>query len=167
MSDRKQNYRLRIVPLELRELNAFVAQFHRHHKPVQGHRFSIGVIRTDTNLLVGGCSIGRPVARLTSQKWVCEVTRLVTDGTPNACSALYSAAARAAQNMGYERIQTFILDSETGGSLKAAGWQFDATSPGGQWIHTSGPRRTDQPTCPKQKWSRVLNEPTTIVFGVE
>lgn len=115
MTDRKQNHRLRIVPLELRELNAFVANFHRHHKPVQGHRFSIGVIRTDTNLLVGGCSVGRPVARLTSQKWVCEVTRLVTDGTPNACSALYSAAARAAQNMGYERIQTFILDSETGG----------------------------------------------------
>jgi hypothetical protein len=161
MKDRKQPYRLRIVPLELRELNAFVAQHHRHHKPVQGHRFSIGVIRDDTNLLVGGCSIGRPVARLTSQKWICEVTRLVTDGTPNACSALYSAAARAAQNMGYERIQTFILDSETGGSLKASGWEFESVSPGGAmgaYVRPKTDRSTNLPKAEMVKNVEPANQ---------
>lgn len=157
--------RLFIVPLELKELNRLVDRLHRHHKPVQGHRFSLGCVREDTMQLVGGCSVGRPVARLTDQKWVLEVTRLVTDGTPNACSILYAAAAKTGQTLGYRKIQTFILDSESGGSLKATGWVFEASSPGGQWVHTDGkPRRTDQPTCPKHKWSRILNPERQIDF---
>ena len=83
---------LRIRPLELKELNALVDSLHRHHKPVQGHRFSIGV--EDNGRLVGGASIGRPTARLTDQRTVLEVTRLVTDGTKNACSFLYGLATR-------------------------------------------------------------------------
>ncbi len=85
-----------------------------------------------------------------------EVIRLCTDGTKNACSILYAAAARIGREMGYEKIQTFVLDSEPATTLKAAGWAFEGLSAGGQWVHTSGPRRTDQPTCPKQKWIKVL-----------
>ena len=33
---------LRLVPVSLRDANAFVAAHHRHHKPVAGHKFSIG-----------------------------------------------------------------------------------------------------------------------------
>src|SRR5678815_3290523 len=108
---------MRIVPLELRELNALVAKLHRHHKPVQGHRFSIGV--EHEGKLVGGASVGRPVARMTNQRTVLEVTRLVTDGTKHACSMLYSAAARIGRELGYEKIQTFILAQEPGTSLIA------------------------------------------------
>lgn len=144
--------KLYIVPLELKELNILVVQFHRHHKPVRGHRFSIGVVDADRKLR-GGCSVGRPVARCTNSKQVLEVTRLVTDGCENACSALYAAAARIGKELGYLRIQTFILGSEPGISLKASGWKLDGVSPGGQWKHTDGkPRRTDQPTAPKQRW---------------
>jgi hypothetical protein len=32
--------RLRIVPVELAQANRVVALWHRHHKPVQGHRFN-------------------------------------------------------------------------------------------------------------------------------
>ena len=39
---------LRIVPLELSEANALVKELHRHHFPVVGHRFSIGVINAKT-----------------------------------------------------------------------------------------------------------------------
>ena len=67
---------LRVVPLTLKQLNAFVAMHHRHHKPVQGHRFSLGVMNGGE--LVGACSVGRPVARDFSQYEVAEVTRLVT-----------------------------------------------------------------------------------------
>ena len=42
---------------------------------------------------------------------VVEVTRLCTDGTKNACSFLYGAAARIAKEMGYKQIQTYILES--------------------------------------------------------
>ena len=146
---------MKIRPLELRDLNALVAELHRHHKPVQGHRFSIGI--EHKGKIVGGASVGRPTARMTDQRMVLEVTRLVTDGTKNACSALYSAAARIGKEMGYRRIQTFILDTESGASLKAAGWKFEQESGGGDWTRESKPnRRQDQPQCPKQRWAKEL-----------
>jgi len=146
---------MRIVPLELRDLNALVASLHRHHKPVQGHRFSVGL--EHGGKIVGGASVGRPTARMTNQREVLEVTRLVTDGTKNACSALYSATARIGKEMGYKHIQTFILESETGASLKAAGWTFEKASDGGDWTRESKPnRRQDQPQCPKQRWGKKL-----------
>lgn len=116
---------MRLIHLELREANAFVERLHRHHKPIQGHRFSIGA--TKDGVLVGVAIVGRPVGGANQRIWL-EVTRLCTDGTKNACSFLYGAAARAGRALGYERIQTYILKSEPGVSLKASGWQFDRLS---------------------------------------
>jgi hypothetical protein len=151
---------LRVVPVELSEANALVAQWHRHHQPSQGHRFSLGVVDED-GVWHGACIVGRPVARLAgSPRAVLEVVRLVTDGTRNGCSILYAAAARAGQAMGYERIQTYILDSETGASLRASGWEWEGAAGGGQWKHTDGkPRRTDQPIDVKSRWAKRLNAP--------
>lgn len=147
---------MKIVPLELKDLNALVAALHRHHKPVQGHRFSIGV--EHGGKIVGGVSVGRPTARMTDQRTVLEVTRLVTDGTKNACSALYSAAARVGKELGYASIQTFVLATEPGTSLRAAGWEFAGESDGGDWTRISKPnRRQDQPQGPKHKYVRKLN----------
>jgi hypothetical protein len=164
---------LRIVPLELREANAFVAEHHRHHKPVQGHRFSIGAVDAEGRL-VGAATVGRPVARKTDAKVTVEVTRLVTDGTPNACSFLYSAAARVAKALGYRHIQTFILEEEPGTSLKATGWEFEQSSAGGQWKHPATcqcsqfciegkVRRTDQPLQPKQRWGKKLKRRARVI----
>lgn len=145
---------LEVVHVELAEANAFVAKLHRHHKPVVGHRFSIGVQQAAE--LSGVAIVGRPVARGCDARKVVEVTRLCTDGTKNACSILYAACARAAKELGYRRIQTYILDSEPGTSLLAAGWTLDGHVDGRQWKHTAGPRRTDQPTCDKQRWVKDL-----------
>ena len=146
---------MEIVHLELNALNDLVARLHRHHKPVSGHRFSLGAWHDGA--LVGGCSVGRPVARMTDQIAVVEVTRLVTDGTKNACSALYSAAARAARELGYRKIQTFILSDEPGTSLRAAGWQFDGESAGGKWARDGRPdRRRDQPEASKHRYVKML-----------
>jgi hypothetical protein len=80
---------------------------------------------------------------------------------------LYSAAARAGKDLGYERIQTYILDGvEDGTSLKASGWMHEGTAGGGQWKHTDGKvRRTDQPTSLKQRWARTLNVPQPDVIA--
>ena len=88
-----------------------------------------------------------------------EVVRLVTDGTKNACSCLYSASARSAKELGYEKIQTYILEEESGISLVASGWYLDQEKAGGgQWKHTDGnPRRKDQPIGFKQRWAKQLN----------
>lgn len=82
---------------------------------------------------------------------------MCTDGTPNTCSFLYGACARIAKEMGFDKIQTYILNSENGISLKASGWVCESVSPGGQWKHTDGrPRRTDQPISPKTRWAKVF-----------
>ena len=146
-----------VVPLELVEANAVVARWHRHHKPCTGHRFSIGCV--DANgVLHGVAIIGRPVARNAGHpRDVLEVSRVATDGEPNACSVLYAAAARAARAMGYLRIQTYTLPWEGGASLRGAGWKDEGAAGGGQWKHTDGkPRRTDQPMDVKTRWALEL-----------
>ena len=149
--------RLFVVPLELSEANAFVEQHHRHHFPTQGHRFSIGVVDLD-GILHGACIVGRPVARLAgSPRDVLEVTRLVTDGTKNACSILYAAAARAGRAMGYLRIQTYILDSEPGTSLDAAGWDDEGEAGDSNWDRSPlRPRRGNQPAGRKRRRGKAL-----------
>lgn len=145
---------LTVVPVELKEANQFIAALHRHHQPVIGHRFSLGAI-DENGLLHGVCVVGRPVARLAGKpRDVAEVTRLATDGTQNACSILYAAAARACKAMGFRRIQTYTLPIEGGASLRASGWTCEGAAGGGQWKHTDGkPRRTDQPTDIKTRWA--------------
>ena len=91
---------LEIVPISLAEANKYVEQHHRHHKPVTGHKFSIGL--SDGEKIVGVAIVGRPVARHLDDGWTLEVNRLCTDGTRNACSKLYAAAWRAARSMGYK-----------------------------------------------------------------
>jgi hypothetical protein len=153
----KTQHRLTTRAIELADANAFVAQHHRHHKPCVGHRFSMGAFRED-GTMVGIAIVGRPVARMVCPRTVLEVTRLATDGTPNACSVLYAATARVGKELGYWKIQTYILESEPGTSVKAAGWMCEGEAGGGKWKHTDGkPRREDQPTCKKQRWSRILN----------
>ena len=146
---------LRVIPLTLAHANAAVAQWHRHHKPVVGHRFSLGVVQDRTAELVGAAIVGRPVARGCDPYTTAEITRLVTDGSKNACSILYAACARVAKEMGFDLIQTYILEDESGVTLRAAGWEFAAYTAGGQWSHTDGKsRRTDQPTERKQRWQK-------------
>jgi hypothetical protein len=147
---------LRVKPCELKEANAFVASLHRHHKPVVGHRFSLKTVDAD-GVIHGVAICGRPVARMVSPTKVLEVTRLCTDGTYNSCSILYAAAARAAQAMGYEKIQTYLLESEPATSVKASGWEFESLSAGGEGWQSRPGRRSDQPIEPKQRWGRVLN----------
>lgn len=150
--------KLRRTPLTLKQANALVGRWHRHHQLAIGHRWSVGV--TADGELVGAVIVGRPVARLTPQYDVAEAIRCVTNGTANACSLLYSAAARGAEAMGFREIQTFILASESGVSLIAAGWQEDTdrASRGGTWNRPSRKgRRDDQPQEPKRRFFKVLN----------
>ena len=79
---------LKLKPVSLREANEYVKQRHRHHKPVVGHKFSIGC-EADGEL-VGVVIAGRPVSRYLDDGRTLEVTRLCTNGTKNACSFLYA-----------------------------------------------------------------------------
>jgi len=152
--------KLSLFPLTLKQANGMIELFHRHHKKVQGHRFSIGC-RDELGVCHGAAVTGRAVSHEVDQYNVAEVTRLVSDGTPHICSKLYSACARAADAMGFELIQTTILKDEPGTSLIAAGWHFDHWIKGRDWNCPSrGGRRIDQPMCDKQVWHKHLTNYT-------
>lgn len=155
--------KLKVIPLELRDANAHIEAHHRHHKRVQGHRFSLGVV-DDEGVLRGCAVVGRPTSGLDPSR-ILEVTRLCTDGTPNVCSMLYSAAARAGREMGYERIQTYIFAEETGASLKASGWLYErlAHPSGRHRARSDGQQRNlEFVEIEKTLWAKTLNgsEPT-------
>jgi hypothetical protein len=122
---------LEIVPISFKDACDFVTKHHRHHRKPQGHKYSIAC--SDGQKIVGVVIVGRPVSRHMDNGRTLEVTRLATDGTRNVCSKLYNAAWKAARNMGYTKLITYILQSETGTSLRAAGWQEIGKCGGGSW----------------------------------
>ena len=155
--------RLRTVPITLREANAKVAEWHRHHKPARGHRISTAV--TDANEQVRGVAImSRPVARNIDHRQVIEVVRVATDGCKNACSALYGACCRIAEAAGYAKAITYTLITEPGTSLRAAGWRPVALSGGGSWSRDDRERTDDHPLIPKVRWECRHSDLPSIVL---
>lgn len=141
---------MEIVPITLREANAYVEKHHRHHKPPQGALFAIGISCGET--VCGVAIVGKPVARLNDDNWTAEVTRCCTDGTRNACSMLYRSCWRAARAIGYRRLITYTLSSEGGASLRGAGFKLIGTAGGGSWSRKSRPRVDTHPLQDKLRW---------------
>ena len=130
---------LELVPVSFADACEFVAMWHRHNQPPNGHRFSLGVASGET--LVGVCIVSHPVARHLMDGRTLEVIRTATDGTSNANSMLYAAAWRATKALGYRRLITYTQAEETGGSLRAAGWRIIAERPATKgWNRPSRPR---------------------------
>lgn len=159
---------MKAVPLELKEANSYVERLHRHHAPVHRDKFRFGV-EVD-GVLHGVIQVARPVNRVLDDGDTLEVVRCCTDGTKNACSFLYSRAARIAKEMGYKKIITYILENEDGASLKASGWVKEADNiRGGSWNTPSRPREVEPeqlsifpakpkyPIAKKQRWAKKLN----------
>ena len=160
---------MKAIPLELQEANAFVTEHHRHHEAVYRNKFRIGCA-DDEGVLHGVIQCARPVSRMLDDGKCIEVVRCCSDGTFNVCSFLYSRAARIAKEMGYERIITYILQSEDGTSLKASGWNLDEVNcGGGTWNRPGRPRELlayqlslfdeNKPKYPvekKQRWIKYL-----------
>lgn len=153
---------MEIKPITFREASDFINQHHRHHKATVGHKFSIGLY--DNERLVGVAVCGRPVSRHLDDGITCEINRLCTDGTKNACSMLYGACCRVAKEMGYVKIITYILESENGASLKASNFICDGKAGGTHW---TGKRNRGQniPKEMKTRWVRVLKEEALAKMG--
>ena len=134
---------LKLAPISLEAANEFVKRFHRHHGEVRGHKFSLAALQD--GVLVGVAIVGRPVSRMRDDGYTLEVSRLCTDGTRNACSFLYGAAARAAHALGFRRIGTYILSSENGKSLNAANWRMISKTQGGSWSRRERVRFDEHP----------------------
>jgi len=140
-----------LQPITQREAFAFVRRHHRHHEPPRGFKFAIAV--SDGPEVVGVVTVGRPVSRHLDNGWTAEVTRCcVIEGHPHVASKLYAASWRAARAMGYQRLVSYVLRTETGTSLKAAGWQIVGEAGGGTWDRVGRPRVDTHPLEQKTLW---------------
>lgn len=132
---------------------SFVEQNHRHHPRLPGSVFQMAV--SDGEAIRGVAVCGRPVARHYDDGWTLEVVRVCTDGARNAGSMLYGACQRVAFGLGYRRLITYTMQSESGASLRAAaGWRVIGERKGRSWAEASKarPRVQKSPTEPKLLW---------------
>lgn len=152
---------MRIVPLTLREANDFVELHHRHscRTSNDGGKFAIG-LEADGRL-VGAAIVGRPVARMLQEEGTAELLRCcVSAGAPKgACSKLASRAKRLWQLMGGLRLVTYTLASESGVSMRAAGFVLEAKVAARSWDTPT--RRREARAIegqPKRRWAAQLEQ---------
>ena len=150
---------LTLVPCTVAQANAYVAAKHRHHQPVTCSRFALAVA-DESGLIRGVTIVGLPVARAycpPREHYTAEVRRVATDGCKNACSLLYAASWRAARNIGYKRLITYTLTTESGASLRAAGWRRITRCKARSW-DTPSRRREHHQTEHVAKWRWEISE---------
>jgi hypothetical protein len=117
--------------------------------------------------------VGVPKARHLMDGKTLEVTRTcIRDGIKDANSMLYGACARAAAALGWYQLITYTLPSESGSSLKAAGWKMDEGTFGGnvkQWQNSRNHRLAVDmfghqriPDGPKLRWRKIIRRPLMV-----
>lgn len=144
-----------IRPINLKTANEYVTKYHRHHNGTVGCKFAIGLYEAEK--LIGVAICGRPVSRYLDNGDICEINRLCTQGGENACSMLYGACCRIAKDMGYKKIITYILKSESGITLRASNFICEGEAGGTHW---TGKRNKGQNIPPeiKTRWSKNLGK---------
>jgi hypothetical protein len=154
--------RLELRPCTITDAKRFVGRFHRHSAAPPSALFAVGVGNPD---LCGVALVGRPIARRLQDGWTAEILRVCTRGERNACSMLYGAAVRACRALGYRRVLTYTLQSESGASLRATGAReepatvrldqsWDVPSRRREDFDLFGP--TKRPREPKVRWMWTL-----------
>ena len=146
--------KLTIVPITHKEAKVFIERHHRHLPPSVGAIFVVAVANADQEI-VGVAMCGRPIVPQLCDGWTIEINRCATDGTKNACSALYAACWRIARNMGYRRAITYTHKSESGVSLRAAGWKIIGEVTRGNKWHNRPTVDTGNPFQEKLKWEKT------------
>jgi hypothetical protein len=109
--------------------------------------------------IVGVGILGRPVSRILDDGLTLEVSRTATDGTPHACSAVLGALAREAQAVRLRghtiyRLTTYTRISESGASLRGAGWRLDIKHHSRFIRHGLGVKKAIVPIEPKS-WAHA------------
>ena len=145
---------MRIHPITLKTANAFVKEHHRHSNPTVGCKFAIGLYQEEC--LIGVAICGRPVSRMLDDGITLEINRVCTDVTFNACSMLYGASCRIAKEMGYKKVITYTLVSETGSSLKASNFTCDGIAGAVHWRGKRVKQNQAVPNELKIRWHRLL-----------
>ena len=143
------------VPITLREANDFVANFHRHSGRTarNGGKFAIGA--SYDGQLVGVAIVGNPISATFMDGFTAEVLRTCTrpDAPRNANSFLYGACWRAWRAMGGLKLITYTLQTESGASLRGAGWRIV-----GEVRPTEKGWRKNDHLNNRRKWQPVMGQ---------
>lgn len=150
--------KLRLQPVTVKDATRWVAAIHRHHKrELAGARFAVALVnefgkRVGVAVVTSGPRVWEGTGR-------CNIARVATDGSKNACSMLYGAICRAAAALGYREAWTYTLPSEPGTSLVASGFEEMGLTEGGEHDRPKQKNRRRPPAeqpSPKRRWRRVL-----------
>ncbi len=145
---------MNVVPCTISRAREVVRIHHRHNRPPVSGLFAIAAEANGE--LVGVAIVGRPVSRVLDDGRTAEVTRVCTlpDAPKGACSFLYAACRRAALTHGFKRLITYTLATESGASLRGAGWQMEMElRPRSEW--STPARRRERGTVDhvaKRRW---------------
>ena len=147
--------RTEIKSIAFADANDFISHVHRHSPPVRGWKYGLSL--WDEISIIGVVTVGRPVARRLDDGTTLEVTRLalLTNAPTNAASRLLGNAARIAKDLGYGRLVSYTLESETGGAYQASGWNRTEKVKSAQWDRPSRKRDLLDPddiTLRQDKW---------------
>lgn len=147
--------RLSLCPVSLREANNFVAGFHRHNGRTarNGGKFAIGAEFGDK--LIGAAIVGNPLSATLMDGYTAEVLRVCTspEAPLGACSMLYQACWRAWRAMGGRKLITYTLQTESGASLRGAGWRVV-----GQTKPVADGWRKDDHLNSRRNWQPVMGQ---------
>lgn len=159
--------RYEIRPITKMEARQFIDAHHRDNEAPSVMQVSFAVGLDVDGELIAVATAGRPVARGLDDGRTLEVNRACVNGEHrNANSALYGAIGRAGKALGYRRLVTYTLHSESGASLRAAGfagpidigrrsWQDDTTTRVRHDVTLWGERRNAAKEA-KYRWERAL-----------
>ena len=132
---------------------------HRHLSCPPGHLVAFAVCSGEIGGALFGewthgiAVIGRPVSPKLQARGYLEITRCVTDGTPNACSALYGVCRRwARRTRPGSVLVTYTRSDEPGTSLRAAGYILEATSVNTSTRWANRPGRIKGDDIVKKRW---------------
>ena len=124
---------------------------HRHLSAPRGDLFRVALL-VDGELAAVAIA-GRPCRILQDGRTV-EITRLasVASVAVNASTRCYGALVRAGRALGYRRFITYTLSGETGTSLRAANFEYDGMTAGGEWSRPSRARAPAERPEQKRRW---------------
>ena len=167
-TDNPHYQELELVPVTFADAIRFVGLHHRHSKPPVTWRFGVGLVDGSSELVgVGIAGIPKSRMLMAQDPRLVEILRVCTLQSPNACSMLYGALCRAAKALGYRRAITYTMQTESGSSLRAAGfavvaeceshngWHVGESRTYGAQLDLFGIYQDGSP--PKYRWERCLS----------
>lgn len=150
--------KLKSKPITIRQANEFIREHHRHHRPTSNNSGRWALAAVDRNGSIHGVAIaGNPVSATYMDGKTLELTRVCARASSQkgTCSFLISRCSKIWRLMGGNKVITYTLDSESGASLKGAGWHLAGTvKPHRDWHYKSksdGIKRSELPIYSQTK----------------